>query len=99
MKGVHESYSPRVNADGSQYFYAVYRTGNIVRLRDSWGVVTNAHGPHDYAPYVTWWANDRWTTAQRCMAEELSAPYVHTFDGIPDYVLAQATAVILLGES
>lgn len=91
MKGVHE------NEVGSTFLRPVYRRGSIVRARDDWGVVTSNRGSRYHPlPIVTWWDGpDDWSRPEPFTSSAMSAPYVHTYEGVPDAVLAKATELML----
>lgn len=90
MKGVHE------DEVGSTYWYAVYRRGHIVRRGDEWGVVVHNKGSKWHSlPIIDWWRDGEWTGPGTCRDSNISAPFVHTYEGIPDEVVAMATAMKL----
>lgn len=99
MRGVHEDREGQ-----SDYFYTVYRRGSIVRAGDMWGVVTQDLGGgnrYHSQPEITWRDDDdhHWSKAvkyeKHVLGNTISAPYAHTYAGIPDDVLAKATEVML----
>ena len=95
MRGVHED-----REGESTYFYAVYRRGSIVRDGDDWGVVTSAEHMYHQILEIIWWdapGDAGWTGPQHYMQSQgnLSAPYAHTYAGIPDEVLTKATHIML----
>lgn len=94
MSGVHED-RPRT----SPFLYAVYHVGDVVRRRDVWGVVI-AVGSDKYRsrPTITWLHDDAWLSPRLYDTNNgpnISAPYSFNYEGIPDAVLAKATAVKL----
>lgn len=91
MNGAHE------DEVGSSFLRAVYRRGNIVRSGDVWGVVTeDSRDRYHPAPVISWLFDCGWSEPMRYVgAKEISAPYVHTYEGIPDEVLAKATELQL----
>lgn len=50
---------------------------------------------------VDWWvgqyngAVEQWYPQRGCLADDISAPFAHDYHGIPDQVLARATALML----
>lgn len=77
-----------------------YQRGDIVRRGDNWGVVRHVRYS---APSVDWFegslfipwpdGGDRthWYESPYMIDNNLSAPFDHTYTGIPDEVLARAT--------
>ena len=99
MSGVHE------NEVGSPFLYAVYHRGNIVRRGDDWGVVSKEGGNRYHSnPEIIWLTdNGAWTGPAKFDrntydGQNISAPYAHTYEGIPDVVLAKATEIKLKGD-
>lgn len=94
MKGVHE------DEVGSQYLRPNYKRGAIVRKGDQWGVVLcPARNRWHPDPVIEWWCYGQWMLPSRCVADDrLSAPFAHTYEGIPDEVLAKATHYMLVPE-
>lgn len=91
MKGVH---------DGDEWVEARYRHGQIVRRYEEWGVVIGAVGYWTFYPHILWWRDGKWVeeATHTKTQQAISAPYTHTYEGIPDEVLAKATQVMLLGD-
>ena len=92
MIGVHE------DEKGTTYLRAVSRRGDIVNLRDTWGVVTSHERWRRYhpSPLIMWLVDGEWQKPERYSGENLSAPYSHTYEAIPDEVIAKATELKLL---
>jgi hypothetical protein len=91
MRGTHE------DNIGSSYLYARYRRGSIITGPDGrWGVVLDVNWDD---PSISWLTDGDWSQTTRYPADtgRISAPYVHTYEGIPDEVLAKATEVMLTG--
>jgi hypothetical protein len=95
MAGVHED-----REGTSDFLYMVYRLGNIVRRGDTWGVVTES-GRNNYhsTPKISWLTEGAWLPPVSSVSDNISAPYAHTYQGIPDEVLAKATEIMLRGEA
>jgi hypothetical protein len=100
VSGVHE------DGVGSPFLYKVYRRGCIVRRGDDWGVVTRGgDNPYHSDPEIIWLTDDGEWTLRGCYnrntydGQNISAPYAHTYAGIPDIVLAKATEIMLLGDN
>lgn len=89
MIGVHE------DKVGDAFLRARYRRGSIVTGSGGvWGVVLEDNKYthwHSYQVAVTWLVDGEWTPPTNAMSGDLSAPYVHTYEGIPEEVLAKAT--------
>lgn len=100
MKGIHEDRdrSPRFYEDGSDFLYAVYKRGDVVRMSDTWGVVTRAEHKYNQRLFIFWLdENGRWYPGEPLVKlEKLSAPYSQNDASIPDEVLAKSTYLKLV---
>jgi hypothetical protein len=76
---------------GSQYQRHLHKPGDIVRWRDKWGVCEG----FQFADVPRWAFYDEdgeFIDRISSADNDISAPYDHTYVGIPDAVLAKATA-------
>ena len=90
MKGVHED-----QVGTSRYLYAHYKRGNIVRRFELWGVVTKCLSVYN-APMISWWVDGWLEPSKEYEHADVSAPYAHDYEGIPDHVLVRATLLKLI---
>jgi hypothetical protein len=80
-----------------------YRTGDIVRRGDNWGVVRRSRSVIDFGgPHVDWWVGqyaagqvEHWFTQRTQPNDDLSAPFDVNYAGIPEEVIARSMAIIL----
>jgi hypothetical protein len=77
----------------SKYGLPARQLGDIVRWRERWGVVVKP----TYAdlPSFDWWIEGEWVRQDGSVDTEISAPFDHNYQGIPDEVLAKATEMLL----
>jgi hypothetical protein len=78
-----------------------YARGDIVRYRETWGVVRRS----DFVdgPSIDWWVGqynaqygEQWYPQNGCRDGDISAPFSDDYDGIPNEVWARAAMYRLI---
>lgn len=72
---------------------SVYQPGDIVRFRDKWGVVSVRQFAD--VPSFIFHTDDGWSAPISSLDKDISTPFDHNYEGVPDEVLAKATELKL----